>query len=152
MAEQNEMEKIVTSMMEHVCDRLCRFPWEIGDQEEMSRLCCECELEKYAEKIRNEYNRINGFGKRSTGKKDISGQEVFEGDIIESHLGDQVLAEKMVVKYGTYQAYCPVDNEDMDSVGFYISASGLPDMPIGPMEDYAKVVGNIFDNPELLNA
>lgn len=88
---------------------------------------------------------------RSTEKCDISGREVFEGDIIESHMPNgQILDLNMVVRYGTYQAYCPVDGEYMDSVGFYVSASGYPDMPLGTLEDYAKVIGNIFENPELI--
>lgn len=90
-------------------------------------------------------------GRRSTGKKDISGQEVFEGDIIESHLGGQILADNMIIKYGVHQAYCPVDKCYMDSVGFYASGKGLPDMPIGSLEDYAKVIGNITDNPEFID-
>lgn len=44
-----------------------------------------------------------------------------------------------------------VKRREKDSVGFYVSAQGYPDMPIGPLEDYAKVVGNIFDNPELIS-
>lgn len=89
---------------------------------------------------------------RSTEKKDITGKEVFEGDIIESHMPDgRILAQNMVVRYGTYQAYCPVDKEYMDSVGFYVSTSGLPDMPLGSLDEYAKVIGNIFENPELIN-
>lgn len=82
-----------------------------------------------------------------TGLKDIHGTDIYEGDIIESHLEGQILAENMVVKYGTHQGYCPVDRQDMDSVGFYVSVPGLPDMPLGPTEDYAKVVGNIHENP-----
>lgn len=89
---------------------------------------------------------------RSTGKTDISGQEVFEGDIIESHLPDgRILDLNMVVRYGTYQAYCPVDEEYEESVGFYVSAQGYPDMPLGPLGDYAKVIGNVFENPELIS-
>lgn len=89
---------------------------------------------------------------RSTEKNDISGKEIFEGDIIESHTSNgQILALNMVVRYGTYQAFCPVDKEYMDSVGFYISSTGYPDMPVGELEDYAKVIGNIFENPELLS-
>lgn len=89
--------------------------------------------------------------RRSTGKKDISGQEVFEGDIIESHLGGQILADNMIIKYGVYQAYCPVDKCYMESVGFYASGKRLQDMPIGTLEDYAKVIGNITENPELID-
>lgn len=88
---------------------------------------------------------------RFTGKCDISGKKVYEGDIIESHLGGQIIAGNMEIKYGTYQAYCPADKCYMDSVGFYAVARGYPDMPIGPLEDYAKVIGNIFENPELLS-
>lgn len=89
---------------------------------------------------------------RSTEKHDISGKEIFEGDIIEGHTPNgQILALNMVIRYGTYQAYCPVDREYMDSVGFYVSAPGYPDMPVGTLEDYAKVIGNIFENPELLS-
>lgn len=87
---------------------------------------------------------------RSTGRYDMSGLEVYEGDIIESHLGGKALDINMVVKYGTYQAYCPNDQGYMDSVGFYVAAESLPDMPVGPLEDYALVIGNICENPELL--
>lgn len=88
----------------------------------------------------------------STGKNDISGREVYEGDIIESHQGSQILDILMVIRYGTYEAYCPADDCYMDNVGFYVEAIGYPQMPLGPLENYAKVVGNIFDNPDLLNS
>lgn len=82
----------------------------------------------------------------------MSGKEIFEGDVIEIHvLGGKILAQNMIVRFGTYRAWCPVDKESMDNVGFYVSAPGFPDMPLGPTEDYAKVIGNIFDNPELVN-
>lgn len=82
---------------------------------------------------------------RSTGKKDMSGREIFENDIIENPNGI-----RMRICYGIYQAYCPVDQCYMDSVGFYAEAPGLPPMPIGPLEDYAVVTGNIYENPELI--
>ncbi len=90
---------------------------------------------------------------RSTEKNDISGKEIFEGDIIESHVtGGRILALNMIVQYGTYRAWCPIDKEYMTNVGFYVSVPGLPDMPLGPTEDYAKVIGNIFENPELIGS
>ena len=82
---------------------------------------------------------------RCTGKKDISGEWIFQNDIIESHSGTVVLYPDMVVKYGTYQAYCPHDQCDVPSVGFYATGENLPDMPIGEVEEYAKVVGNIHN-------
>lgn len=88
---------------------------------------------------------------RYTGRQDRSGKEVFQGDVIESHLPDgRILAENMVIEYGIYQSYCPADEAFMDSIGFYVSKSGYPDMPLGPLEEYAKVIGNIFDHPELV--
>lgn len=82
---------------------------------------------------------------RNTGKQDISGESVIEGDIIENPNG-----VRMKIRYGFYDAYCPADKCEMDSVGFYAEAPGLPQMPIGCLEDYAIVIGNIFENPELM--
>lgn len=88
---------------------------------------------------------------RSTGKQDISGEVVYEGDFIESHQGTQILDVLMLVKYGTYQAYCPADDAYMDNVGFYVEAVGYPQMPLGPLEDYAKVIGNVCENADWLD-
>jgi len=53
------MDKITEEMMEHVCDHLCRFPWEISDQEEMDAICDSCEMGKHVCNILNEYNGLN---------------------------------------------------------------------------------------------
>lgn len=63
MAEQNEMLKIVTPMMEHVCDHLCRFPRESSDQEELDRICGGCEMGQHLCNILNQYDKINNFEK-----------------------------------------------------------------------------------------
>ena len=70
----------------------------------------------------------------------------YEGDIFES----QVSGDILILCYGIYQAYCPMDKTYMDSVGFYAKCKGYPDMPIGDLADYALKKGNIFDNPELI--
>lgn len=88
---------------------------------------------------------------RSTEKHDISGKVVYEGDFIESHQGIQVLDILMLVKYGTYEMYCPNDKEYMDNVGFYVEAVDCPKMPLGPLEEYAKVIGNVYENAEWLD-
>lgn len=80
-----------------------------------------------------------------SGKKDSTGKRIFQNDIIKNP--DGVI---MVVKFGKYDAYCPADKCYMDSVGFYVEAEGYQQMPIGPTEEYATVIGNIFDNPELM--
>lgn len=88
---------------------------------------------------------------KNTHKADISGVTVYEGDFLESHLGTKVLDILMLVKYGTYEAYCPTDKVYMDNVGFYVEAVGFPQMPIGPVEDYAKVIGNVYENADWLD-
>lgn len=55
MAEQNEILNILAPMTEYVCDKLCRFPWEITDQEEMSRICHECKMNQYEQEIKDTY-------------------------------------------------------------------------------------------------
>lgn len=81
-----------------------------------------------------------------TGKNYMDSDVAYEGDIFES----QVSGELMILRYGTYQAYYPVDKDYMDSVGFYAECRGYPEMPIGCLKDYALKKGNIFDNLELL--
>lgn len=56
MAEQNEMDKVLSSMMEYVCDKLCRWPHEIVDEEEMSRICHECKMDQHICNILNAHN------------------------------------------------------------------------------------------------
>lgn len=89
-----------------------------------------------------------GVSMRFTGKKDSKGEDLYESDIIRGDNG--VL---MVIRYGLYSAYCPTDKAWMDSVGFYAKTVNYdyPPMPLGPTEDYAEWVGNIYENPELMN-
>ncbi|GLB30108.1 hypothetical protein LAD12857_20310 [Lacrimispora amygdalina] len=56
MADQNEMLEIVTPMMEHVCDHLCRFPWEIERKEDLEEVCAGCQMGKHVCEILNTYN------------------------------------------------------------------------------------------------
>ena len=58
MAEQNEMLKIVTPMMEHVCDHLCRFPWEIERKEDLEEVCAGCKMDQYTNDIQNTYRLV----------------------------------------------------------------------------------------------
>lgn len=61
MVDQNEMEKIVTPMMEHLCDHLCRFPWEVERKEDLEDICAECRMDRYTNDILNTYNRDNDW-------------------------------------------------------------------------------------------
>ena len=89
---------------------------------------------------------------RNTGRQDISGEYVYEGDIIESHQGTQILAIPMLIKYGLYEAYCPEDRECMDNIGFYVEADGYSPMPVGPLSEYAKVIGNVYQNETMIKS
>lgn len=82
----------------------------------------------------------------STGKRDIAGKEIYAGDIIENP--NKI---RMVICFGEYQACCPADKCYMENIGFFATGDGLPDMPIGPLEEYAKVIGNVHENPELID-
>nr|WP_288829064.1 hypothetical protein [uncultured Clostridium sp.] len=59
MVKQNEMDKIVTPMMEHICDHLCRFPKEVSDPEATEEICAECQMGKYVCLILNTYNAVS---------------------------------------------------------------------------------------------
>jgi hypothetical protein len=65
-----------------------------------------------------------------TGKKDSKGREIFEGDIVEDARGC-----RSVVQYVNGGFHC---NEDAYSLGYYSHA--------------VTVIGNVYDNPELLAA
>lgn len=88
---------------------------------------------------------------KNTGKQDISGVFVYEGDFIESHQGGQILDLLMLIKYGTYETYCPADDAYIYNVGFYVEAAEYPQMPVGSLSEYAKVIGNVCENPDWLN-
>lgn len=84
---------------------------------------------------------------RDTGKEDWNGKKIYEGDVITLLDGTPA-----VVNYGEYDGYCPYYRKWMPSVGFYVTGIGrykLP-MPLGPTEEYAEIIGNIYENPELL--
>ncbi len=85
---------------------------------------------------------------RHTGKQYMNWEDAWENDIFESQLNGL----RMVLKYGTYQAYCPADKAFMETVGFYAAAEGYPDMPIGDLRSYAIKVGNLFDGLKSLQS
>lgn len=51
MAEKKTMEQLTEAMMEHCCDKLCKYPHEVEDQDELDDICCECEMEEFVDEI-----------------------------------------------------------------------------------------------------
>lgn len=91
---------------------------------------------------------------RCCDRHDIPGNVLFEGDVYRNP--DNLLFE---ICYGKYMAFCPADKAWMESVGFFAVSRDVEElyqvkepMPLGTTEDYAYLVGNVFDNPELSQA
>lgn len=94
---------------------------------------------------------VCGDGKlmQYTGSKDIKGIEVYEGDIIPFHLDSNV---KGVVKFGEYTDWnC---KRPTQHIGFYVDFTGehkrINRKDLGYWVEVSYVIGNIYDNPELL--
>lgn len=88
---------------------------------------------------------------RCCDRHDILGNVLFEGDVYRNP--DNLIFE---ICYGKYMAYCPADKCLMENMGFFAVSRDVKKlyevgdpMPLGVTEEYAYLVGNIFDNPEL---
>ena len=83
-----------------------------------------------------------------TGLTDKNGRKIWENDIVKYHFGDDVAP----VRYGVYQS-C-FDSTQTGHVGFYVdwdSKKALrKDLGYWVNMIDCNVIGNVFDNPELL--
>lgn len=85
-----------------------------------------------------------------TGLKDKNGKLIWENDVIKYHFGNAYAQ----IRYGAYQS-C-FDNQKTEHIGFYVDWSGKctkryrKDLGYWINMVNAEVVGNIFDNPELI--
>ena len=87
-----------------------------------------------------------------TGQKDVNGVDIYEGDILED-VNENTLSRnklRMVVSFGQYH---PVCNSGIE-LGFFMKHIPERDMWrrdfMFLVNDGVKVIGNVFDNPELL--
>lgn len=73
-----------------------------------------------------------------TGLKDKNGKEIYEGDIVKIIKGNEVIFGKVV--------YIP------EEASYCVQAKGYETFPIGLLNAFfdIEVVGNIYQNPELL--
>lgn len=85
-----------------------------------------------------------------TGLKDKNGNMIWENDVIKYHFRD-LYAQ---IRYGAYQS-C-FDSQKAQHIGFYVdwaeSRNYRKDLGYWINMVNAEVVGNIFDNPELLES
>jgi len=91
----------------------------------------------------------NVIGIQCTNLKDTNNKLIYEGDIIE--LEGKIRGE---VKCGEYKTY---DLADITHYGFYVNFSSIDKIctiidAVNPnIYKQCQVVGNIYENPELLN-
>ena len=85
-----------------------------------------------------------------TGLKDKNGKLIWENDIVKYHFGNAYAQ----IRYGAYQS-C-FDSQKTEHIGFYVdwseSRSYRKDLGYWINMVNAEVIGNIFDNPELLES
>ena len=85
-----------------------------------------------------------------TGLKDKNGKLIWENDIIKYHFGNAYAQ----IRYGAYQS-C-FDSQKTEHIGFYVdwseSRNYRKDLGYWINMVSAEVIGNIFDNPELLES
>lgn len=83
-----------------------------------------------------------------TGLKDKNGKLIWENDVIKYHFGNAYAQ----IRYGAYQS-C-FDSQKVEHIGFYVdwseSRNYRKDLGYWINMVNAEVIGNIFDNPELI--
>lgn len=91
---------------------------------------------------------------RCTGKHDKAGNVLFEGDVVKNQDG-----RLFEICYGEHSTYCPVNHKFIGNVGFFMLSESIREqfdidkpVPLGPTEEYAYLVGNVFDTLELRQA
>lgn len=105
------------------------------------------DIESYC--FNNEYVTLMQF----TGLKDKSNNEIYQGDIVKIRAwGKEYIG---IVKFGNHHLYCEGGYVSVDAFGFYVADPDDDDDFIAPDDELTmfnemEVIGNIYENPELL--
>ena len=97
-----------------------------------------------------EYEVIPETVGQFTGLTDKNGNKIFEGDIISATALDTEEEQRAVVCFGNF-----IDENNGDEyIGFYIEFDGIKttaaQLAMKECKNRIEVIGNIYDNPELL--
>ena len=88
-----------------------------------------------------------------TGLKDKNGKEIFEGDIVQS-VGIPLSDCKSIVRYGIHKSADMSNKYQCGNLGFYLEhilrSYKMARKDIMFFIDNCEVIGNIYENPELL--
>lgn len=89
-----------------------------------------------------------------TGMKDKNGKRIFEGDIIRTHYANTIatdFVEQVVFHNGRFTSLYKLHRLGNGKI-FANLPDGVPHLPQDktPYMDWCEVIGNIYDNPELL--
>ena len=86
-----------------------------------------------------------------TGLTDKNGKRIFEGDIISAITLDTGEEQRAVVCFGNFMD----ENNDEEYIGFYIEfcsiKTTITQLAMEECKNRIEIIGNIFDNPELLD-
>ena len=105
--------------------------------------------DRYFNAVNEDENILMQF----TGLKDKNGKEVWEGDILKVHIFTQELGESLGVREGEKEFIAEICYQELglwlqgdteEEGGYILWFNGMH-------EESLEVIGNIFENPELLN-
>lgn len=113
--------------------------WIYGDLLQPTELCNIYEISDYDSIDGTRYDVIEDTIGQFTGLHDNNGKEIYEGDIL--RIDNNVRAINAQVEYSeTFAQYIITNTGDIVDEG----------EPLGDYEEDIEVIGNIYDNPELL--